>query len=438
MISRRSLFAAAGAAALTPAGAMAQSDPLNLVSRGGGDPRRAVPGFAAIGFPSAGGAATIARAEGMASLEPPGRIMRLDSPMRVASISKLATAIGFMRLQEAGRVDLDEDVSDILKFRLRHPGFPDVAITPRMLLSHTSGLRNGPSFPVGLGRSLADALTPGGRQWDDGAWFGRPTEQPGAYFAYADVNFAVIAQVIERLTGERFDLYMTRRIFEPMGLTCGFNWSGVPQSQRMWAASLYRKAPSEDGPWDAEGRWIAQLDSPVPAAPEVLVTRAPEGQALGPDDYNEAINGFVFSPQGGLRASARDLEAIARMIAAGGALDDGRILKPETVALMATPVWRFDADKPNGDAYGGAILAYGLGMQVLTNAGGDSLFPGCAGWIGHAGNAYGLVSGLWVDPLSGRGMAYLVNGTAAPLDEIRGRSRFTWTEETIAAALATA
>lgn len=431
-------MAAAGAASLAPAGALAQSDPLNLISRGGGDPRRAVPGFAAISFPAPDAAATIARAEGMASFDPPGRIMRLDAPMRVASISKLVTAIGFMRLQEAGRVDLDEDVSDILKFTLRHPLFPDQPITPRRLLSHTSGLRNGPSFPVGLGRSLADALTPQGRQWDNGAWFGSADQPPGDWFAYADVNFAVIAQVIERLTGERFDLYMTRRVFEPLGLTCGFNWSGVPREQRMWGASLYRKAPSEDGPWDVEGRWIAQLDSPVPPAPEVLVTRAPEGQALGPDDYNEAINGFVFSPQGGLRASARDLEAIARMIGKQGALDDGRLLKAETLALMATPAWRHDAARPNGDAYGGAMLAYGLGMQILTDAGGDSLFPGCAGWIGHPGDAYGLVSGLWVEPNTGRGMVYLVNGTAAPLDQIRGRSRFTWTEETLAGALSRA
>jgi hypothetical protein len=105
---------------------------------------------------------------------------------------------------------------------------------------------------------------------------------------------------------------------------------------------------------------------------------------------------------------------------------------------MATPVWRYDAAKPNGDAYGGAMLAYGLGMQILTDAGGDSLFPDCAGWIGHPGDAYGLVSGLWVQPSTGRGFAYLVNGTAAPLEELRGRSKFTAVEEQIATVLSTA
>ena len=175
------------------------------------------------------------------------------------------------------------------------------------------------------------------------------------------------------------------------------------------------------------------------AAPEILVTRSPEGEILGlaPDEYDGG-NGFVFSPQGGLRASARDLEVIGRLLAGGGQVDTVRILKPETVALMATPVWRYDPAKPNGEGYGGLILSYGLGTQILTDNGGDSLFPGCAGWVGHAGDAYGLLSGLWVDPKSGRGMTYMVNGTAAPLEELRERSKFTVVEEQIAGVLALA
>lgn len=433
MISRRTLLTAAAAMTATPT--MAQPDPFAGLLNGRGDPKRQIPGYAAIAFPSATGTATTVRADGMASVDPPGLIMRLDSPMRIASISKVATTIGFMRLAEAGRVGLDDDVSELLKFTLRHPLFPDQPITPRMLLSHTSGLRDGPSYPVGLGRKLEDALTPGGKQWDDGQWFGPATEPPGGWFAYGNVNFAVIAQLIERMTGERFDLYMARRVFEPLGLTCGFNWSGTPQAVRRWGATVYRKAPTDEGPWDQAGLWYAQVDKPVPAAPEISVFRAPEGAPLGPDDYNEAVNGFLFSPQGGLRASARDLEVLARLIGQKGAVDDVRILKPETIALMATPQWRFTPEKPNGEGYGGLIRAYGLGLQILTEEGPDSLFPGCKGWIGHAGDAYGLVSGLWIDPVTGKGMVFLVNGTAAPLDEIRGNSRFTWIEEQLAKAL---
>jgi CubicO group peptidase (beta-lactamase class C family) len=437
VISRRTLMATGAALAAAPA--FAQDDPFSRLQTGTGEPKRAVPGYGAIAFRRPDETASFAKAGGYAIEGLTGRIMRLDSPMRIASISKLVAAIGFMSLQEQGRVGLDEDVSELLRFPLRHPLFPDTPITPRMLLSHTSGLRDGPSYPVGLGRKLADALTPGGKQWDNGAWFGPATEPPGQWFAYANVNFAVIAELIERMTGERFDLFMTRRVFKPLGLECGYNWSGVPQRLRNYAAALYRKAPGEDGPWNARGPWVAQFDAAVPAAPEILVTRSPEGETLrlAPDEYDGG-NGFVFSPQGGLRASARDLEVFARLLAGGGQVDTVRILKPETVALMAQPAWTYTAARPNGEPYGGMILAYGLGTQILTDTGGDSLFPGCAGWIGHAGDAYGLLSGLWVQPTTGRGMTYLVNGVAAPLAELRERSKFTVVEEQIAGVLAVA
>ena len=69
---------------------------------------------------------------------------------------------------------------------------------PAMLLSHTSGLRNGPSYPVPLGRQLSEAFTPGGRHYDAGGWFGPAEHRPGDWFAYADVNFALVAQMLER------------------------------------------------------------------------------------------------------------------------------------------------------------------------------------------------------------------------------------------------
>ncbi len=140
----------------------------------------------------------------------------------------------------------------------------------------------------------------------------------------------------------------------------------------------------------------------------------------------------MFAPQGGLRASILDLETIGRLLARRGA----PILKPETFQAMTTPTWRFDPARPNGEGYGGLIRAYGLGVQTLTGAeGSDDPFDSCAGWIGHAGDAYGLTSGLWVDPASGRGMAYLLTGQAAPLARNKGRSRLTRQEEAMAALL---
>jgi CubicO group peptidase (beta-lactamase class C family) len=427
MVTRRTILASGLAAPLLGAGA---PDPLASLLDGGGDPGLAVPAWAAAAR-GLGGQPTLMRAEGAARVSP-YEGMTLESPVRVASLSKLVATLGFMTLVEAGEVSLDDDVSDILGFTLRHPRFPKEPITPLRLLSHTSGLRDAPGYPVTYGFRLSDALTPGGSLWDDGAWFGPGSEPPGDWFAYCNTGFAVIGQIVERVSGRPFGPFMTERLFRPLGLDCGYNWSGVSRAARARAAVLYRKAPSDEGPYDPAGPWIIQLDDALPpAVANSAVLRPPIGQALL-DSYQPGTNGFVYSPQGGLRASARDLDRLARVVAAGGA----PIIRTGTFARMTTPVWRFDPERPNGDAYGGAILAYGLGCQTLTGAAGDNLFDGCAGWIGHAGDAYGLTSGLWVDPRTGRTMAYVITGEARSLKANKGRSGFTRQEELLAGVLA--
>ena len=240
---------------------------------------------------------------------------RLDAPFRVASVSKMIAAAGFVPTLLAAGHGLDTDASILLGFRLRHPDHPDTVITIKMLLSHTSSLRNGPSYPVPFGHRLAEAFTPGTRHFDAGAWFG--PHPPGQWFAYADVNFALIAQILENLTGERFDLYMTRKLFRPLGLDIGFNWSGVSQAKRRRAAPGLRSV---------NGSWVAQVDAAPPPAPQIPVSRVPDATELDLATYRPGDNGFVFSPQGGLRLSLADMDVLARMFAAGGARRGKRVI----------------------------------------------------------------------------------------------------------------
>ena len=119
-------------------------------------------------------------AEGMALLSG-GRWSRfaIDQPFRVASVSKMITATGFMALAARGAIDLDADIQTHLDAPLRHPAFPDVAITARRLLSHTSGLRNGEDFPVPFNRSLLGRLERAAREQLFGGWFAPASEPPG-------------------------------------------------------------------------------------------------------------------------------------------------------------------------------------------------------------------------------------------------------------------
>src|SRR5947199_4875281 len=128
-------------------------------------------------------------AEGIADPQS-GRRVAVDDPVRVASVSKMVTAIGVMKLVDQGRLDLNRDVSDYLGWRLRNPNFPDRQITPAMLLAHTSSVReHDDDYVLPLGQTLQQALGDR-RNWD-------ATHGPGdGYFAYVNFNYPIIGSVI--------------------------------------------------------------------------------------------------------------------------------------------------------------------------------------------------------------------------------------------------
>lgn len=334
-----------------------------------------------------------------------GSPFTLARPFRVASVSKMVAATAFQPLALRTGLDLDADASDFVGFRLRHRAHPDVAITPRMLLSHTSGLRNGPSYPVPLGHRLSEAFVPGGRHYDAGGWFGPPEHAPGAWFAYADVNFALVAQMLERRTGERFDRHMSRALFRPLGLDIGYNWSGVSQAKRALAApGVHREG----------GAWTPQVDAAVLPAPATPFTRPEDQPGLGAADYRIGDNGFVFSPQGGLRLSLLDMDVLARLYAAHGRWNGRQLVPLKALEAMQARTWTFDPAHPNGETDSGLLQSYGLGCEApmgRPGPDGDAFFgQGSEDWRGHFGDAYGWITGLFWNRRDGRTLVYAIDG----------------------------
>ena len=75
--------------------------------------------------------------------KPNGDVVTADTKYRIASISKLVSAIGVWQLIEQGLIDPEDNVSRYLGFTLRNPAYPNTPITVKMLLSHTSSIRDG-------------------------------------------------------------------------------------------------------------------------------------------------------------------------------------------------------------------------------------------------------------------------------------------------------
>ena len=155
---------------------------------------------------------------------------------------------------------------------------------------------------------------------------------------------------------------------------------------------------------------------------------APAGCDLS--GYALGSNGALFSPQGGLRISVRDLAAIGRLLLNRGA----PLLREESVRTLTTNMWSFDGS--NGETEGGFYCAYGLAVQSLpvsVEGCHDDLFGDGRAVSGHAGDAYGVRSGLWIDAARGTGMAYFATGNGD--DPARGRSAYRRIEEQLAAHL---
>jgi CubicO group peptidase (beta-lactamase class C family) len=144
-------------------------------------------------------------------------------------------------------------------------------VTPRLLLSHQSGLRNGDDYPVRFGDNLVERLAAARGEPRYGGWYAPPGEAPGRYFAYADVNTTVIAAIMETITGQRFDLHMREILFAPHELDIGYNWSGVSQKKRDRAAPAAR---------NFDGVWTVQVEDCAAARAGARQSRAPRGHAF--------------------------------------------------------------------------------------------------------------------------------------------------------------
>jgi len=361
----------------------------------------------------------------VASAASPAQPVDANTMFRIASISKFVTTLGTMKMVEQGRLSLDADISDYLGYRVRNPNFPDRPITLRMLLTHTSSLRDEGGFKWDPAVDLKDVLLPGGRFYGKGgAW--AKTAPPGQYFEYVNFNWGLIATIMERAGGERFDRLMRHLVFDPMEMKAGFYLADFAPASIDDIATLYRKREKDGGEtWNPNGPWIAQSDDFDTEAPV-----APAGLA----NYVIGTNGTIFGPQGSLRISANELAKIMLMLMNEGRYGNQQILKPGTIAAMFTRQWTLTGEGANGngdsESFHGLYHAWGLGNQQFIDvsavkngrASGDRLVEGGGfNGVGHLGWSWGLNALFMFDPQSRNGMIYVSSGVGADPEQHPGR-----------------
>jgi len=391
------------------------------------------------------GKLSFAHAAGFAHLSEQGEKTALTTlhKIRIASISKFVLSLGFMRLVEQGKINLDSDVSEYLGFNLRNPNFPESKITARQLLSHTSSIRDAGHYFLAYGEDFRDFFRPS-IHYQEGAHFASDAnQQPGDYFTYANLNFGILAGIIESVTKQRFDRYMEQSLFKPLGLDISFNSCRFANTNHQKVATLYRRGMGGET-WAPEGPWLAQVDDSLRTCyyggKKVSFDSSHELPEL--DQYIPGSNPTLFSPQGGLRASALDLAKLVEILldeADNKNKNSDKILSQAVIQQILTPVWQYDERKKNGHSGGEAAVtdlssqglkkAYGLSTHII-NLKDWGLTEQDSQWYGHMGAAYGLLGQLWFNPETKEAVVILLTGMGdnpeliaktTPMDEVESQ-----------------
>lgn len=146
-----------------------------------------------------------------------------DTPFRIASISKLITALGVLKLVERNMLDLDTPINHYLDFKIENPNYPDIPITTRHLLSHQSSLRDGTAYNKFLSLSYTSEVTPALYELlqSTGEYYSEELfmeQAPGNWFQYSNLGFGILGTLIEQISRDAFDVYIKREIFDPLAL----------------------------------------------------------------------------------------------------------------------------------------------------------------------------------------------------------------------------
>ena len=283
--------------------------------------------------------------------------MKVDSIFWIASMTKPVTGTAVMMMQDAGKLSVDDPVSEYLpEFKgLKDATGKEVIVTLKHCLTHSSGLSEVTPQESGSVTTLKDLMP---------LIIAKPVQfAPGSQWKYCQTGINTAARVVEVVSGQDFATFLDQRLFEPLGMKDTTFYPNEDQAKRI-AVSYSRNAAGE-----LEKSALMFLGN----APLTSRERYPRAN-------------------GGLFSTAADYARFARMILRGGELDGKRYLSEKAVQQMTTVQ---SGDLVTGFTPGNG---WGLGWCVIRDPQGVSaaLSPGTCG---HGG-AYGTQA--WIDPVKKR------------------------------------
>lgn len=288
----------------------------------------------------------------------PMHVAKKDTLYRVASITKMATALVTLSCIADGLFTLDTPARELLPETPHADVLAGVSV--RHLLSHTSGLADLPAMDAALreGRSYDDVLADSSIR----------ACAPGKKLIYSNFGFGLLGCLLENVTGESVEALFRKRLFAPLGMRATLDASTLDEGLIM---PISRVLPYRKGA-------------------DVTITplgRKPLGEA-------DPLRHFGHTA-GAMYTDAPSLARLLQLIRHRG-LHEGMQLIPESLMDEMT---RQQSATPT--------RTYGLGLVLLDR---PKLWP--KRLLGHQGFAYGCVDGAFIEEGTGR-MVIFLNGGAS-------------------------
>ena len=276
---------------------------------------------------------------------------------KVASVSKMISAMGVMRLFDLGLIDLDAPMPGIC-----NPHFPDIPVTLRQVMTHTSSLLGSAPYTTPPDWSRIDGT--------DKDFFSKYI--PGTHYEYSNLNGGILCSVIERVSGQSFNTFMRENIFAPLGINAAYAAHLLPDASRLATTCYTDKTAYRRGPQYVE------------------VDQAEYDDTCNPDAHYRTSLGSLY-------VSLNGLEKLGQVLAGDGTADDTRVLSNYAVRLM-----RLDQSSlPDSSVIG--FTPYGLCMSRFTDQNGVT-------WYGHQGHWVGLYADLFFEPNTRTVVVFVLDG----------------------------
>ena len=290
-----------------------------------------------------------------------------DTYFRVASVTKMVTAIGLMRLMEQGLLDLDADISEYFGFPVANDYHPDTPVTLRQLMSHTAALSTFADYETTLPLDTVLSQSSSSREYFT-------DHIPGSFYEYSNFGAGLTGAIMEAVTGVSVNRYMRENVFGPLLIDASYDPAALADPGSI--ATLYHSNGT---------RYISV---------QALLSQPYEYFANPAHHFSTTV--------GSLWIRAADLATLTIALCGSGAVNGVRLLSADSLFAM-----RRDQAEAHASVTGES--PYGLFLARE-----DTLLKGHT-FFGHQGLYRGILCNVYFEPETQFGFVLLTNGCNAIL-----------------------